>query len=148
MGDRSPLRAFRSGRSRSGAPYIPEHSEFHAHHPLILGVLLDAAVHGLRKFANVKLDRFPRMADFVQWILACEPALWPAGSFLSAYCTSRDEVIEGILDGNSVAIAVRTQVAQRGAWQGTRLRQGHAVKRADLPSSIVGQTTSAGALLA
>jgi len=94
-------------------------SEFHAHHPLILGVLLDAAVHGLRNFANVKLDRFPRMADFVQWVVACEPALWPAGSFLSAYCTNRDEVVEGILDGDSVAIAVRTLITQRGAWRGT-----------------------------
>lgn len=94
-------------------------SEFNAQHPLILGALLDAVVHGLRNLPNVQLDRLPRMADFAQWVVACETALWPAGSFLSAYCKNRDEVIEGILDGDSVAIALRTLMARRGAWQGT-----------------------------
>jgi hypothetical protein len=37
--------------------------------------LLDAVSAGLRNVAKVKLDRLPRMADFMKWITAAER--WP-----------------------------------------------------------------------
>ena len=49
--------------------------EFSARRPRILGALLDAAVAGLRNLPQVKLDRSPRLADFAQWVIACEEAL-------------------------------------------------------------------------
>jgi hypothetical protein len=56
-------------------------SEFEIARPRILGALLDAVVHGLRIVHRIHRDRLPRMADFALWATACEPALWPAGTF-------------------------------------------------------------------
>jgi len=55
--------------------------EFEVVRPRILGALLDAAVHGLRRLSRVQLERSPRMADFALWATACETAFWPAGTF-------------------------------------------------------------------
>src|SRR5262245_5152534 len=63
--------------------------EFEIARPRILGVLLDAVVHGLRALGRVHLDRLPRMADFALWAAACETALWPAGTFARAYAANR-----------------------------------------------------------
>ncbi len=64
---------------------------FEAERPGILGALLDAVVQGLRRLPETRLDKLPRMADFALWATACETALWPAGTFWSAYCGNRDE---------------------------------------------------------
>ena len=59
---------------------------FDAARPRILGALLDAVVQGLRRLPDTKLERLPRLADFALWASACEPAIWPPGTFWSAYC--------------------------------------------------------------
>jgi hypothetical protein len=56
--------------------------EFEVVRPRILGALLDAAAHGLRRLSRVQLECSPRMADFALWATACETAFWPAGTFL------------------------------------------------------------------
>ena len=40
---------------------------FEAERPRILGVLLDAMVQGLRRLPETRLEKQPRMADFVLW---------------------------------------------------------------------------------
>ena len=47
----------------------------------ILGVLLDAVAHGLKRMPETRLAKLPRMADFARWGTACETAFWPAGAF-------------------------------------------------------------------
>ena len=54
--------------------------EFEIARPLILGALLDAVVHGLRRINHMQLEALPRMADFALWAAACETALWPRGA--------------------------------------------------------------------
>jgi len=85
----------------------------------MLGVLLDAVAKGLAELPRTKLDRLPRMADFALWATACETALWPAGTFWSAYCGNRDEAVEGVIDADPIAAAVRTLIAERTMWSGT-----------------------------
>jgi hypothetical protein len=58
------------------------------------------------------------MADFALWASACETAIWPAGTFWSAYCGNRDEAVEGVIDADPVAAAVRTLMATRTEWTG------------------------------
>jgi hypothetical protein len=53
--------------------------------PRILGVLLDAAVEGLKRLPTTHLPELPRMADFAKWASACETALWPAGTFVQPF---------------------------------------------------------------
>ena len=75
---------------------------FDAARPRILGALLDAVVQGLRRLPDTKLERLPRMADFALWASACEPAIWPPGTFWSAYCGNRDEAIENVIEADPV----------------------------------------------
>ncbi len=92
---------------------------FEAERPRILGALLDAAAKGLAMLPQTRLDKLPRMADFALWATACEAALWPAGTFWSAYCGNRDEAVEGVIEADPIAGAVRALMATRTEWTGT-----------------------------
>jgi hypothetical protein len=92
---------------------------FETEHPLILGVLLDAAAEGLKRLPKTQLPKLPRMADFASWATACETALWPAGTFWTAYCGNRDEAVEDVIDADPIAAAVRAMMADRPQWTGT-----------------------------
>jgi hypothetical protein len=92
---------------------------FETERPRILGVLLDAAAKGLAMLPQTRLDKLPRMADFALWATACEPALWSAGTFRSAYCRNRDEAVEGVIEADPTATAVRAFMETRTEWTGT-----------------------------
>jgi hypothetical protein len=100
-------------------PEIELWASFEAERPRILGVLLDAVVEGPKRLPETRLERLPRMADFALWATACETALWPAGTFWSAYCGNRDEAVEGVIDADPIAAAVRAVMATRTEWTGT-----------------------------
>jgi hypothetical protein len=68
---------------------------------------------------QTKLDKLPRMADFALWATACEPAIWPAGTFWSAYCGNRDEAVEGVIEADPIAAAIRALMATQPKWTGT-----------------------------
>jgi len=91
---------------------------FEAERPRLLGVLLDAVVEGIKRLPDTRLERLPRMADFALWATACETALWPAGTFWSAYCGNREEAVEAVIDADPIAAAVRSMVATRAVWTG------------------------------
>ena len=92
---------------------------FDAERPRILGGLLDAVVQGLRRLPQTQLEGLPRMADFGLWATACERALWPAGTFWSAYGGNRDKVVENVIEADPVAAAVRAVIVRRTQWTGT-----------------------------
>ncbi len=92
---------------------------FDAERPRILGVLLEAVVQGLKMLPDTTLERLPRMADFALWATACETALWPAGTFWSAYCGNRDEAVENVIEADPVAAAARAVMEERTEWTGT-----------------------------
>ncbi len=90
--------------------------------PEILGVLLDAVSLALRNVDSVKLDSYPRMADFVTWVTAAEPAFgWKPGTFLKAYRQNIREVRSLTLDADLVGSAVKTFIESRSyeTWDGT-----------------------------
>ena len=92
---------------------------FEAERPRILGALLDAVVEGLKRLPETRLPKLPRMADFALWATACETAIWPAGTFWSAYCSNRDEAVEGVIEADPVATAVRAFMSAQTEWKGT-----------------------------
>jgi hypothetical protein len=92
---------------------------FEAERPRILGVLLDAVAKGLAELPRTRLDKLPRMADFAVWATACETALWPSGTFWSAYRGNRDEAVEGVIEADPIAAAVRAVMTTRTEWTGT-----------------------------
>ena len=59
------------------------------------------------------------MADFALWATACETAFWPAGTFLKAYDSNRDDADEIIIDSDAVTAAVLDLMTTRTEWVGT-----------------------------
>jgi hypothetical protein len=82
-------------------------------------VLLDAVVEGLKRLPTTHLPKLPRMADFALFATACETALWPSGTFWSAYCGNLEEAVEGVIDADPIAAAVRSLMTTRMEWTGT-----------------------------
>ena len=93
--------------------------EFEIAQPRILGVLLDAVVHGLRAMSDVHLEALPRMADFALWATACETARWPAGTFARSYKANRRATIESIIEADPIATCVRAIMVDRTMWTGS-----------------------------
>jgi putative DNA primase/helicase len=97
---------------------------FETKRPLILGALLDAVSAALRNIGSVRLDRSPRMADFVKWIAAAAPGLgWddPA-EFLNVYAENRRDVTDATFEADPVAVAIREFILlahPRDGWNGT-----------------------------
>jgi hypothetical protein len=58
------------------------------------------------------------MADFALWATACEPALWPAGTFSRAYAANRKAAIESIIDADPITAFVRELMNERSSWTG------------------------------
>jgi len=92
---------------------------FESERPKILGALLDAVAHGLTRLPDTVLPKLPRMADFAVWASACETAIWPEGTFWSAYRENRDDAVENVVDADPVAAAVRAVMEERTEWKGT-----------------------------
>jgi hypothetical protein len=59
------------------------------------------------------------MADFAQWSIACETAIWPSGTFWGAYCGNQEDAVDGVIDSDPAATAVRTLIETRPEWTGT-----------------------------
>ena len=59
------------------------------------------------------------MADFALWATACETAIWPAGTFWTAYSSNRDEAVADVIEADPVANTVRALMATRTTWTGT-----------------------------
>ena len=92
---------------------------FEAERPKILGILFDAVVTGLKLLPETQLERLPRMADFALWASACETAIWPWGTFWSAYCGNRDDAVENVIEVDPVAAAVHALMLEQMEWTGT-----------------------------
>jgi hypothetical protein len=107
---------------------------FEAERPRILGALLDGVVQGLKRLPETHLPKLPRMADFALWATACETALWPAGTFWSAYSGNRNEAVDSVIASDPVAAAVRGLIATEVEWKGT------ASKLMDVLAEMVGNS--------
>jgi len=90
--------------------------------PRILGALMDAISCAHRNVGTVKLDRVPRMADFVKWITAAEPGLgWEPGAFMAIYAENRRDVSEAAFEADSIAVAIWNLITtdQPNGFEGT-----------------------------
>jgi hypothetical protein len=92
---------------------------FEIERPRILGALLGAVSYGIRAMGRVRVDALPRLADFALWATACEPALWPAGTFARAYAANRSAAIDSIIEDDPVASRIRAMMASRTTWIGS-----------------------------
>jgi hypothetical protein len=94
-------------------------AEFNAERPRLLGALLDAVSRGLAELPRTHLKGLPRMADFALWATACVTAFQPPGAFMRAYSGNRSEAVDGVIDADPVASAVRGLMLDQSEWTGT-----------------------------
>jgi hypothetical protein len=87
--------------------------------PRLLGALFDTMAHGLAAMGDVRLSTLPRMADFAHWAVACEGAVWEAGTFMRAYGAERAASVDSVIDSDPVACAVRDFMREQETWTGT-----------------------------
>lgn len=89
--------------------------------PGILGGLYNAVSMALRNKDAVKLNSYPRMADFVKFIVAAESALpWQPGAFQRAYENNRMGIIEDAIESDPIATAVQQLMLHYPAgWSST-----------------------------
>jgi hypothetical protein len=120
LADRSlalPLAVIPDGQRRTEREFW---ANFERERSKLLGSLLDAVATGLRELPSVSLPAPPRMADFAEWVVACEPTLpWPAGMFMAAYARSREVMVETTIEADIVATAIRDFMATQESWEGT-----------------------------
>src|SRR5262249_18356652 len=91
---------------------------FEVGRPYIVGALLDVVVEGLKRLPETRLEELPRMADFALWATACETAIWPAGTFWTAYSGNRDEAVADVIEADPVANAGRAPMGARAKGAG------------------------------
>jgi hypothetical protein len=95
-------------------------AEFERVRPSILGALLSAVSAGLKALPTVKLEGYPRMADFAQWAVACETVLGPPGTFMTAYLANRQSAIVDLVEGSVLASALSKYLKNHeGEFNGT-----------------------------
>lgn len=106
-----PLRAQRTERALT--------EEYRALHARLLGALCDAASAGLRNLPHTPVPSV-RLADWLQWVEACAPALgWQAGYATAVYQAMRASSAQTALDADPLAQLLIEFVDQRkGVWQG------------------------------
>jgi hypothetical protein len=82
--------------------------------PRILGALLDGMARGVAELPTVTTEGLPRMADFVMWARACEGAYgWKQGDIQAAFKRNADDAVDGVLEGDLVAVALIAWLARK-----------------------------------
>ena len=119
LADRAIFLTMGSLRDEQRRPETELWREFELARPRILGALLDVVAHGLRMHKHIHFVRLPRMADFAKWVSACETALWPSGTFRTAYDANRRRTVEDAVEADPVATFVRRIMAKQPRWEGT-----------------------------
>jgi hypothetical protein len=147
--------------------FIPDHrrkderrffADFESKRAEILGALLDGLVEGLRRADTVVLNKPPRMADCMHWVVACETAFWKEGAFQQAFETTAHEATYAILEASPLGEALRLFMTDKDEWEGTATAlldalspfAGDAVRRKDewpLPNKLRGKLREVAAPL-
>lgn len=111
------LEPIEKGKRRPEATFW---ADFYEAAPGIFGALLDAVCCALENIGKVKIRELPRMADFIMWATAAEPALGlKHGTLQKAYKTNLAGASAVALEASVVAVAVRALVRDKSAWEGT-----------------------------
>ncbi|MGO8900533.1 MAG: hypothetical protein ACLQU5_19625 [Isosphaeraceae bacterium] len=88
--------------------------------PDILGALLDVTSSAMRVLPQVRLDKYPRMADFARWgEAACRAIGKPAGAFMKAYLANRKDANTSIVEDSPLAMRLGELMTTREEWEGS-----------------------------
>ena len=80
----------------------------------IFGGLLDLMVQGVRNLPTVRIPRLPRMAEFVQWCVACG-----LEDFQERYEQNLVDSSLALLEDDPLAMAIKALTVREADWEGT-----------------------------
>ena len=96
------------------------YEDFNENLPFIMGGIFDVLVKTLKIKPTIKLDKLPRMADFMVWGCAITEALgYNKEDFINAYNRNINDQTKIALNDNSVALAILLLMKNREEWSGT-----------------------------
>ena len=88
--------------------------------PEMLGGLLEAVSTALTHRGHVRLERAPRLADFVTWVEAGAPALgWQPRQFAAVFQASRRDLDAVAIDSEPIGPAILALMERQEEWLGT-----------------------------
>lgn len=94
-------------------------AEFEKKKPKILGALIDTFCEALRNIDNVKLEDYPRMADFTKLATSAEKALGlNSNDFVDIYNKNRNEANNLALEISLIAPIVIDLISRQAEWTG------------------------------
>jgi hypothetical protein len=95
-------------------------ARFERARPGILGRLLDVVAHGLSREGTIRLERKSRMADYENWITACENLVWEPGTFAEAHRANKADLFTAAIEADLVAqTVIHLMKDTKGHWRGT-----------------------------
>jgi hypothetical protein len=101
--------------------------------PGVLGAVFTAVAGALRHLPEVQLDELPRMADFVKWVTAAEPALgWQPGTFMAAYNRNRAAANDLALESLALLPSIESLLTAKGSFTGTATELLEALRQAEV----------------
>jgi hypothetical protein len=82
---------------------------------------IDSRLEDIAKGRDIALPKLPRLADFMLWVTAAEPALgWSAGTAYRAYEKNRTILSARAIDADVVGMLIPQFVDDAGgSWKGT-----------------------------
>lgn len=96
------------------------HEKINRDIPLILGGIFDVLVKAIEIKPTIKLEKLPRMADFMLWGCAiAEAAGIEKQLFIDAYNNNLKDQVKVAINDNPVALAVVLLMNSRVEWRGT-----------------------------
>jgi hypothetical protein len=114
---KTDLAAFPPGVER--LPDLEFWAKFDEAAPVILGALLQALSEGLRRYDSLDPKGLPRLAAFAKFVIACETAFWPEGTFDRAFAESAESAAGDVLADDPIAAVLEEFMENRKEWKGT-----------------------------
>lgn len=109
------------------------YEDFNKNLPLIMGGIFDVLVKTLKIKPTIKLEKLPRMADFMVWGCAIAEALgYTKEEFINAYSNNINDQTKIALNDNSVALAIMLLMKNRDKWSGTATELLNELNRQDV----------------
>ncbi len=96
-------------------------ADYAAMTPKLLGAVLATAAKVLAALPSVKLDRYPRMADFAKVLAALDrscPDL-TGGRALDLYTDQSRRIVGDVIESDAVAVAIVAMMERQTQWSGT-----------------------------
>ena len=95
--------------------------EFKAHHANILGGILNTLSSAIQNIKVVHLETHPRMADFVEWVVAAEMGSDEMSGFLDAYNENQKATTIAGVEASPVGKAVISLMKSENGWIGSMM---------------------------